>query len=85
MSRLPWDFGREGTRLDTVLAEIERQMIEHAFVLAGENTTRAARLLGIHRTTLAEKLRRAHRRNEPLGRFCHPVRRKGSPTAPTDG
>lgn len=50
--------------LGAALAEAERQEIRRALELAGGNRSQAARLLGIHRATLYEKLRR-HRLCDP--------------------
>jgi DNA-binding NtrC family response regulator len=43
--------------LRSILAETERQVILEALKSAGGNKTKAARMLGIHRTSLYEKMR----------------------------
>jgi len=48
----------EGFRLDEELATLERQYVMLALALAHGNLTRAARLLGVNRTTLYGKLAR---------------------------
>ncbi|MBI4695188.1 MAG: sigma-54-dependent Fis family transcriptional regulator [Gammaproteobacteria bacterium] len=48
----------EGFRLDDELAEIERRYVTAALTLAGGNLSKAARLLGVNRTTLYSKLAR---------------------------
>ena len=44
--------------LDAALAEIEKSMIRQALHDAGENQSRAARLLQINRTTLISRMKR---------------------------
>ena len=39
------------------LAEVERQALVEALEICGNNVTRAARALGVHRTTLHRKLK----------------------------
>src|SRR5690606_25563955 len=48
----------EGLDLRSHLLAIERGLIEQAMERAGGTVAQAARLLGLRRTTLAEKLRR---------------------------
>jgi len=45
-----------GTGRPLSLAEVERRAIRHAMVAAGDNKNEAARILGVHRTTLYKKL-----------------------------
>lgn len=47
-----------GIDLPGEVARLERSLIAQALALADGNRARAARLLGIKRTTLVEKLRR---------------------------
>lgn len=49
---------REGFRLDQVVGAVERQYIDLALQLSAGNLSQAARLLGINRTTLYDKLHR---------------------------
>ena len=49
---------REGFRLDQVVGALERQYIDAALQLSAGNLSQAARLLGINRTTLYDKLHR---------------------------
>lgn len=51
-------FPEQGIALDAYLDQIERSLIEQALERAGDNRSEAARLLGINRTTLVEKLKR---------------------------
>lgn len=48
----------EGIDLPELLSEIEGYYIQQAMARSGNNIVRAARLLGIGRTTLREKMRR---------------------------
>jgi len=52
------DFPAEGIDLPSVVAQIERDLIERALVRTGDNKGAAARLLSLKRTTLVEKLKR---------------------------
>ena len=55
----PWtDFPDGGVDLNARLAEYETELIKEALRRAGGNKTRAAKLLGLNRTTLVEKLKR---------------------------
>lgn len=45
-------------RMDRTLAEVEREHILNVLVMANNNKTRAAEILGINRKTLREKLKR---------------------------
>ncbi len=45
-------------RLRDTMAAIERQLVSRAVTVAGGNKSQAARLLGINRTTLVEKLKK---------------------------
>ena len=44
--------------LDRTLAEVEREHIRNVLALVGGNKTQAARILGIDRKTLRQKLKR---------------------------
>ncbi len=48
----------KGYCLHTFLADIEKQQIAKALIEANDNKTNAAKLLGIQRTTLLQKMRR---------------------------
>lgn len=48
----------EGTYLVAYLDTVERSFIQQALDRSGGNRARAARLLGMNRTTLVEKLKR---------------------------
>ena len=48
----------EGLELKRVLAEIEADYIDQALERTSGNRNQAARLLGLNRTTLVEKLRK---------------------------
>lgn len=48
----------KGDRADRTLAEVEREHIENVLALTQNNKTRAAKILGIDRKTLREKLKR---------------------------
>jgi DNA-binding NtrC family response regulator len=50
----------EPIELGKAVAEFERALIESALRKTGGNRSQAARLLGIGRTTLLDKLRRQH-------------------------
>ncbi len=54
----PWLFGPEGTDFYAELDLFERRMIGRALQLSGGSKREAARLLGVNRTTLLEKLKR---------------------------
>ncbi|MCK5825615.1 MAG: sigma-54-dependent Fis family transcriptional regulator [Desulfuromusa sp.] len=49
---------REGTDMNQVISDIEREMIQQAMVLGNGVKARAADLLKINRTTLVEKIKR---------------------------
>jgi len=49
--------GREGRLYDEMVAELERAIIAEALRLTGRNQARTAALLGLHRTTLRNKIR----------------------------
>jgi DNA-binding NtrC family response regulator len=49
---------RDGFRLDAAIAAIERRYVEVALQKSGGNLSQAARLLGINRTTLYNRLQR---------------------------
>ena len=52
------DLPEEGLDLPTLVAQIEKQMIDLALARTDNNKGAAARLLGLKRTTLVEKLKR---------------------------
>ncbi|MFP5380396.1 MAG: sigma 54-interacting transcriptional regulator [Vicinamibacteria bacterium] len=52
------DFPEEGVNLPALVAGIERDLIARALARTSDNKADAARLLGLKRTTLVEKLRR---------------------------
>jgi DNA-binding NtrC family response regulator len=54
-----------GIDLEAVLAETERVLVTGALERTGGNKHQAARLLGLKRTTLVEKLKRMNRRLRP--------------------
>ncbi|MFM8410529.1 MAG: sigma-54 interaction domain-containing protein [Alphaproteobacteria bacterium] len=54
----PWLFGPEGTDFYAELDLFERRMIGRALQLSRGSKREAARLLGVNRTTLLEKLKR---------------------------
>lgn len=54
---LAW-LPKRGLDLPRVLARLERLFLDQALERAGGNKQRAARLLGLNRTTLVEKLKR---------------------------
>lgn len=54
----------KGIRLPQAVREVERRLLETALRRCGGNRTEAARLLGIHRNTLQNKLQR-HRIRRP--------------------
>ena len=54
----PWLFGPEGTDFYAELDVFERRMIGRALQLSRGSKREAARLLGLNRTTLLEKLKR---------------------------
>ena len=58
LSRTPVSLPPEGIDLKQYLAKIERDMIERALNDAGGVVQHAAKILGIGRTTLVEKIRR---------------------------
>lgn len=60
----PVAFPESGLDLPALIAEIERDLIRRALSRAGNNRADAARLLGLKRTTLVEKLKRMHLRPE---------------------
>jgi DNA-binding NtrC family response regulator len=57
---LPAPLGPDGVDLKQVLADLERAYIRQALTLSGGTIARTARLLGLQRTTLIEKMRRFH-------------------------
>jgi DNA-binding NtrC family response regulator len=52
------DFPEQGVDLPALVAKIEKQMIDRALARTDHNKGAAARLLGLKRTTLVEKLKR---------------------------
>jgi len=48
----------QGIALDSFLQQIERSLVQQALDRVNGNRTHAARLLGLGRTTLVERLRR---------------------------
>jgi two-component system, NtrC family, response regulator PilR len=52
------DLPTEGLDLPAFVAQIEKDMIDRALVRTGQNKGAAARILGLKRTTLVEKLKR---------------------------
>lgn len=58
LSGIPHELGPEGIDLRQVLADLERAYIREALALTGGTIARTARLLGLQRTTLIEKMRR---------------------------
>lgn len=58
---LPVSLPEEGLNLDAYVSGIERGLIEHSLERTGGNKGRAARLLGLKRTTLVEKIKRLGR------------------------
>lgn len=54
-----------GTDLNRTLAEVETEYIQNVLVSVGGNKTRAAKILGIDRKTLREKLRKARLVSSP--------------------
>jgi DNA-binding NtrC family response regulator len=52
------DLPAEGVNLPALVAQIEKDMIDRALVRTEQNKGAAARLLGLKRTTLVEKLKR---------------------------
>jgi DNA-binding NtrC family response regulator len=53
-------LGPDGVDLKQLLAELEQAYIREALTLSGGTIARTARLLGLQRTTLIEKMRRFH-------------------------
>ena len=56
MGPLIFDFSAAGARVEQWKHEWERTYVEAALAATGGNLTRAARLLGIHRTTLYSRM-----------------------------
>jgi DNA-binding NtrC family response regulator len=54
----PVTLPEDGMNLDTFIGQVERQLIERSLERTGGNKGRAARLLGLKRTTLVEKIKR---------------------------
>ena len=52
------DFPEEGLDLNERLEQVETQLLAEALRRADGNKTKAARLLGLNRTTLVEKIKR---------------------------
>lgn len=53
-------LGPDGVDLKQLLADLEQAYIREALALSGGTIARCARLLGLQRTTLIEKMRRMH-------------------------
>jgi len=53
-------LGPDGVDLKQLLADLEQAYIREALALSGGTIARCARLLGLQRTTLIEKMRRLH-------------------------
>ncbi|WP_328799213.1 helix-turn-helix domain-containing protein, partial [Sandarakinorhabdus rubra] len=51
-------LGPDGVNLKQLLADLEQAYIREALTLSGGTIARTARLLGLQRTTLIEKMRR---------------------------
>ncbi len=60
-------LGPEGVDLKQLLADMEQAYIREALTLSGGTIARTARLLGLQRTTLIEKMRRFHMATGPIG------------------
>jgi DNA-binding NtrC family response regulator len=56
----PPQLGPDGVDLKQLLSDVERAYISEALALSGGTIARTARLLGLQRTTLIEKMRRLH-------------------------
>ena len=52
------DLPEQGVDLPALVAQIEKEMIDRALARTDNNKGAAARLLGLKRTTLVEKLKR---------------------------
>ncbi len=52
------ELGPRGINLNHIIDDIERKLILQALDMTGGNKTRAAKLLGLNRTTLIEKMRK---------------------------
>jgi DNA-binding NtrC family response regulator len=57
---MPTLLGPDGVDLKQLLADLEQAYIREALALSGGTIARCARLLGLQRTTLIEKMRRLH-------------------------
>jgi DNA-binding NtrC family response regulator len=58
LAGIPHELGPDGIDLRQILADVERAYIREALALTGGTIARTARLLGLQRTTLIEKMRR---------------------------
>jgi transcriptional regulator with PAS, ATPase and Fis domain len=63
---MPWDFDTAGIDFYREMEAIEDRIIERALRLSDGNKKEAARLLGLNRTTLLEKLKRKRVQGSPL-------------------
>lgn len=82
LARLP----EGGVELDQLLGDLEFALIDQAVERAGGNIAHAARLLGLNRTTLVERLRRLREGRERANRRT-PARapqRESAPAPPLD-
>jgi len=78
----PWLFGPEGTDFYAELDLFERRMIGRALQLSRGSKREAARLLGLNRTTLLEKLKRKAWSAEDLAGEVGLDRRESIPNRP---
>jgi DNA-binding NtrC family response regulator len=67
------ELGPNGIDLRATLAEYEERLIRQALQRCGGNKNQAARLLGLNRTTLVEKLKRIEERGQSAGGPRKPV------------
>lgn len=57
----PFSLPPEGVDLYAVLAELEDRLIREALERSGGNKNQAAKILGLNRTTLVEKLKKKNK------------------------
>ena len=65
------ELPEQGVRLKAVLEQIEDHFIDLALERTSHNKNQAARLLGLKRTTLVEKLKKRERRSRPARAPLH--------------
>lgn len=85
-NRAPKDFGKlpdEGMNLSNFISELENSLIVQALERTGQNRNQAAKLLGLNRTTLVERIKK--RRILVNDQYCDSTENDDLPFLPPGG